>query len=229
MPYQTFPLTPEFAVEETAVYRAFETRFESGDVQTRTRWPRPKRTWRLNWHHASTVEAETMRSFARDHRGNADFFYFTTPEKVTRPYAGPAVGTIAGGALDARTVWVKYCWMGTNSAYRTTPSNPRTCTVPANCIVSVRIPNFPANVPYAMIYCSSNGTTWHGQSTLAAAGNPTWLELTTGWVATGISPTTTNTLSELALVHLSQNSLDITKSFINDYQMVCDFEEVFGV
>ena len=227
MSYQTFPLTPEFAVEETAVYKAFETRFESGDVQTRTRWPRPKRTWRLNWHHASDVEAETMRAFARAHRGNTDFFYFTTPEKVSRPYAGPAVSTVDGGSLAARTVWVKYGWHNSMLA-RTTTSNPRTCYVPENCVVSVKISNFPAGVLYAMIYCSSNGSVWHGQSYLAVAGNVPWLELPAGWEATGISPATTNTLSELALVHLSQSSLDITKSFIDDYQIVCDFEEVFA-
>jgi hypothetical protein len=229
MSYLTFPLTPEFAVVESADYRTIETRFESGDVQTRARYPKAKRTWRLNWHHASDDDAETMRAFAREHRGNADFFYFTAPEKVAPPYAGPVLNSTPSGSLATRTVYVKYAWRNAAGTGYTTVSNYRSIIVQNNAVVLAKIPYFPTGVTYATIYCSRNNTTYHAQSNVVGQSGGTWQEPDTGWVQTGVVPSTTNTLSESVLVHLSQNSLDITKNYINSYAIVCDFEEVFTV
>lgn len=227
MTYDTFPLTPEFSVQETVNYRTFSTRFESGDVQTRAISPRGKRIWRIKWDNASAADAEVMSAFAQAHRGSADFFYFTGPEKVGPPYAGPVLNYTGAGSLATRTVYVRYAWRNAAGTGYTTVSNYRSIIVPENNVILAKVPYFPAGATYAAIYCSANNVAYHEQSSVVGQSGGTWQEPDAGWAATAVQPSTKNTLSETILVHLAQSSLEITKAFVDSYQMVCEFEEVY--
>jgi hypothetical protein len=227
MSYETFPLTPHYVAVQTENFNIIETRFESGDVQTRARWPRPRRIWSLSWENASEEESEKLKAFLRDHHGPADYFEFDAYDKVPRPYAGPLLSPYESGSLSSHLCYVKYAWSdGTNF---TTPSEYRSATVAANNVLTVTVPYFPASVTRAYVYISSDNATYHRQTTYISGSGGTWTEPDTGWVATGVSPATTNSLSESSVVHFVNQSVDITKAWIDAYDMSCQLEEVFPV
>jgi hypothetical protein len=224
MSYDTFPLTPQDVAVETSNYRNIETRFESGDVQIRNRWPRERRVWTLSWSNMSQAEVEVLRGFVQAHNGDTDYFYFSAYEKVASPIAGPILRKTDGGSAIARSLWIKYTWGdGTNE---TLPSNARATTISAGQLITANVPYFPAGANRARIYASGNGTTYHRQTDAITLSGGAWTEPLTGYVATGVSPPTTNGLAENALVRLSVPSFETTKLWLDSYSAVLDLEEV---
>lgn len=226
MSYQTFPLTPHFVLSRENSWRTIQTRFDSGDVQTRARWPVERRSWRLSWNNAYESEAEELRAFVRDHAGPCDYFYFTAYDKVTAPYAAPVLSMYAGGAVASRSVYVKYTWG--NGSYETTASQSRSITLPTGYLVAVVVPYFPDGANRAHIYCGANSSTFHKQSTALETSGGTWNEPLGGYAETAISSPTSNALSETPLVHILGETLEVTKNWIDAYSMSLDIQEVVG-
>ncbi len=226
MSYATFPLTPEFSYVEAHTYATIKTPFETGVVQTRAKWAKARRMFRLQWHHATEDEAEQLKGFARDVLGAATPFYYTTPDKLARPVVAPTMGQTSGGSLPERTRYAKFVWA--NGALLTTASvNSGVLTVASSYRLTVTVPSFPANVTTAYVYVGTTEGQEKLQSTGISTSGGTWTEPLTGYDAGGASLPTSNDLTETVTVHFLEDTIEIAKNSAEYYSMTCEFEEIF--
>lgn len=94
-----------------------------------------------------------LESFFRRHK-DAVRFYFAWPEYVAPEHAAPTLEAVSGGSQGERTITVAFSWK--NSAGETTPSPTGSLLVPANELIQVTIPEYPANVTQAVIYAAED-------------------------------------------------------------------------
>ena len=63
--YETFPITPQFVLDEDARFDTVRTEFQTGDVEVWPRYHKPTRSWRLIWNVGSQDEAEKLKAFLK--------------------------------------------------------------------------------------------------------------------------------------------------------------------
>jgi len=226
MSYDTLPVTPQYALAEKSNFSTIKTVFENGDAQTRPRWPKARRSWVLQWHAASSDEAEQIVAFLRDHVGPADAFYVTLPDKVPRPYKAPILGYALGGSLGSRTLYARYTWY-TTSGETTASYNYDSLALTNGQLLTVQVREIPENVDYAFVYVGTAPDTMYRQNLIAESWG-TWTEPTSGYSTSGDSLPTENTLSETALVRLKGKNVSVTKRLSNVYLVTFEVEEVFA-
>ena len=221
----TFIITPEFSYKTTANFQTLQTPFESGAVQLRARWPRPKRAWSLNWKHATPAQAEQLRAFFRDHSGPADTFYYSPVDKIARPYIAPTVSFSSGGTLGTRTRHAKYTWADSsdNETQQSVDSDYKDLV--NGQLFTVTPPAFPNNVTKAWIYVGATAANVLRQATAVTTSGSTWTEPSGGYADDGAAVPTTNALSETVTAHFAADSLDIVKLKAYNYSMQVVIEE----
>lgn len=224
--YEVFPISPEFAVVETQIYRVIQTEAEDPRTLTRAICNKVLRRWRLNWAEATEGESEILRGFVRDVRGPCLPFWFDTVDPIARPYDGPTLSSTVGGSAAARTLYVKYAWA--SGDLESLPSyESSTLAVNDSQLLVVTLPEFPQNVVTANIYVGVTAEVLHKQATPVTPTSLTWTEPTGGYDAAGAAPPTTNTLTERVLVHFGENALSITRKSAKRYEITVEFEELW--
>lgn len=226
MSYPSFHLIPEFSFVVNHTYATIKTPFETGDVQLRARWTKPRRHWRLQWHNATPDEAEQLQGFVRDVRGAALPFYYTPPDPIARPVEAPSLSQESAGSLPERTRYAKYSW-GDGSNETTGSYNSGALTVAANYVLTVTIPYFPANVNRAHVYVGTTAGSEKKQDSAITTSGGTWTEPASGYNAGGDALPSTNTLIEAVTVHCLEDSLEVSKTSAEHYSMRIEFEELF--
>ncbi len=224
--YETFPLDPEFALVETWVYRTIATEPLSDTTQTRSIRPRPLRRWRLRWTLAKQTEAEIIRGFYRDMRGGALPFWLEAPDKIARPFDNPAVAAISGGSQADRTVYAVYTW--TRGVLETLPSyQTATLALLDAQLLTVTVPEFPANVTGATVYVGPTEELLYAQDSPIAVSGGTWTEPQAGYSDAGAAPPTANTLTETVLVHFGEQGLRVLRRAHDQYEIEVMVEELW--
>lgn len=223
--YSTFPLNPEFPVQVEPRWATARSGLEPGGSQKR-RATRTKslRVWDLPWQYAGKEYAEKVRAFHRDHRGGAWPFWLSPADPVPAPCDPPVLGSVSGGTLDPRTVYVKFTWG--DATHETTASGYATLSLAYNLRVTVTVPDFPANVTKAYVYCGPTADTLYKQTTPITVSGGEWTEPIAGYDTGGGSPPSSNTLTETVLVAFAEDEFELTKFSAVRYAFRAVVEEV---
>ena len=218
----TFPVTPEFVYTLTENYSTIQTPFESGHVQIRARWQRPRRHFRCVWKNATLAERDDIIAFFKEHKGPATSFIFSVPDMVAPPWAAPSLAEYASGSLSADTYYVAFTWGdGTNE---TTISAEGSIAIGASKGIDVTIPLFPSGVDRARIYIGiATGVLYYQGNETESGGTYTQ----TSALQTAVSPPSANTLEETATVHLLGDAVTFHKVSPVSYSAELVFEELF--
>ena len=171
VPFEWFPLPQE---EEWSIIR---TPFESGHVETRSRWSKPRRKWTIRNQYLRRADLEDVMGFLKDRQGGADPFYIDNVQSyVWPPYDAPTLSESAGGTRAQRTDYVVITFGdGTDE---TTESQEAAKTVTANNYLTVTVPAFPPGVSQANIY-RDNTTGGNTYVSYTATSGGTWTEFET--------------------------------------------------
>ncbi len=79
MALETFTWTPHYVYERTPEWRTLRTEFESGRMQTRSKWASPRRRWHLVFRNITKTEAQAIIDFFNARKGRYERFYWTCP------------------------------------------------------------------------------------------------------------------------------------------------------
>ena len=221
----TFNITPEFSYKATTNFQTLQTPFESGAVQLRARWARPKRAWLLNWKHATPAEAEQLQAFYRDHNGPADTFNYSPVDDIPRPYIAPDLSYSSGGSLGLRTRHAGFTWA--DSSDNETQVSVDTDNLPLvnGQLLTVTPPAFPNNVDKVWVYVGATSSNILRQATAITTSGSTWTEPSSGYDDAGAAVPSANALSETVTAHFAADSLEIIKLNAYNYSMQVTIEE----
>lgn len=201
------PIQPHWESEEAHAWATDQDPFEGGYVQTRARWPHEKRRWRLVWPVADKDTRDYIVGFLQRQQGAARAFSWLLPVDMLyqpKPALAPGIWSFAGGAKALRTYYVRFTWA--NASGETEASPEDSITVPANSLLRVEVPDFPAGVTQANVYVGTVSGTTYLQSTAITTSGGTWDE-PTGALDTVTPPPASSTLADTVTVHLEADSL----------------------
>lgn len=228
MAYETFPVTVEFPWVEVQQFATIVTPFDSGDVQIRAKYARPRRRWSGTLNVATATEAMEMRAFIRDHVGGSTPFYIALVDDLPPPYIAPTLGTSAGGSLGSRTRYVNFTW--SDGSGETAGSYQQASLALTNGYrLTVTVPTFPTNVTQANVYVGATTNVLYEQTTPITASGGTWTEPESGYVsgsAYDLLPTT-STFDETALVRFVEDAIEVSKLSAVHYSFSLTVEELF--
>ena len=82
MPIPTFPTlpAPAFEIPVDTENPALRSAFEDGNVQTRSKYTKQRRTWSLTWPGMSKANKETLHAFYLTTKGGSQAFTWTDTE-----------------------------------------------------------------------------------------------------------------------------------------------------
>ena len=220
---ETFTVPVQFPVEWPWRHETISTVFDSGDVQTRAKWTRPRRKFSLRWEAATEQERADVEQFFNRMRGRASSFTWTPPIPVGPPGLGVGLSSVTSGALAQRTYYVVTTWTTANG--ETIGGTRQSIVVPINKVLRVTSPSFPVNVTGLKVYANTVSGDEEFQATISTSGG-TWTEPDTGLIA-GVNPPTANGATETLTVHFAQDEFAPTWIAPKVYRMQVDVEEMF--
>lgn len=190
---ETFPTLPNskpvvrYPAEQIDQWNGIRDQYVSGATATRARRSRPKR--RLIWECEVLKETEKdlIGGFISDvlEAGNDPFYLPWPVNNIWPPVIAPTLGQSAGGALGARTYYVKFTWSDA-FAGQTTPSQEASLAVDANKHLTVDVRSWPRNVDHAKLYIgTASGVLYYSGRMLTS--DETWTEDDTATAVNGDS------------------------------------------
>jgi phage-related protein len=212
MSLETFPILPQYVLQEEAKANNVRMEFQTGDV---TVWPlyhKLTRSWRLRWNVGSEDEAEKLKAFLRHHKGAETAFQWQRQPNnpLPRPYLAPIVEEKTGGSTSPRTLYVGYSW---SDGSLETASSYKVAVVPltTNITIQVTTQPFPEHVTEARVYVGISASALKLQTPVITDPDIGWTEPATGYDTGGAAPPSTNAMTETVKIYAREDSLDVRK------------------
>lgn len=225
-----FTVVPEYSFVEDLHFSTLQTEFDSGVVQTRANWERPKRKFNLSWSNAILSEKEQIVGFFREQVGPAGEFLYQPPDPVASPFSAgtPGSQTQITGSYGSRTYWFAISFV---TAYgETLISQVSSFALSSSNLFTLSLPRFPTNVTKGRIYVSATSSTTLKLQAEVVVSSGIWIEPDFTIVANGLldngNPPTGSTAHEKVNVHLLEDVLSIDKRTANVYSIKLIFEEI---
>ena len=180
---ETFPLTlpsgrpaiwtPADQIEEWA---GIVDRHPSGAASARARRSRAKRRFACEMGALLEQDADYLAGFLSDHKeaGEAAFYITWPAYRVPSPWIAPTLGQVAGGALGARTYFVKYTWADATTL-ESRASQEASLAVDANKYLTVSVRSWPRGADHVNLYVgTATGVLYY--SGRMSTSDETWTE-----------------------------------------------------
>ena len=208
------PTQPSFVLEIQPEFSTAKDSFEGGYVQTRIRWHRKKRRFRLSWENADDATRRYVSGFIERQLGAASAFSWQFPTTYLyqpEPPLAPSMQSISGGTKAQRTYYVVITFANANGETRGSPRD--SITIPANELLRVQAPRFPAGVTQVNVYVSTTSGDEREQAAMAITTSLGFGDEPTTPIDTGTDtvPTTT-TLQETVTLHVEADTY--TEQFV---------------
>jgi hypothetical protein len=181
---------------------------------------------------AVQTDRDYLVGFVERQLGAAQTFYYRPPSGFyqPRPPLAPTLSYAAGGTLGSRTYYVIITFFNGNGETQASPRD--SITVPANNLLVVTAPRFPAGVTGVRVYAA---TTLGGevlQVTTITTSQGTWTEpvagLRTATAPAAVSPPTTNTMFENVLCHFEEDEVSEEEIAPGIFDLTVVIAEVFA-
>lgn len=169
---------------------------------------------------------EYFLSFYRRNRGAAARFYMEWPELVPSPDAAPVLEAIAGGTQAQRTITARFAWKNTVGTTKASPTG--SLLIPANNLIKVTVPVYPANVTQAVIYAAEDDPgNEEEQATLTNTFS--WTQPDAALLTGTADPPTANTARETPLCKfVNDENLGPERGIGTTYELVLEIEEIYA-
>lgn len=182
-------------------YNVVEDDYELGNVKSYAVAQRELRSFGVQYRAFTRAASEYWRSFFQRNVGPAARWLWTLPEYVPTPDAGPTLEAVVSGNQAERTIFVLFAWKNANGT--TLGGAASSLLVPANNLIRVTVPIFPASVNQAVIY-ATQGAAGTEQEQVTMTNVRTWTQPNGDLLLATTDPPTTNTALEQAKCKLDK-------------------------
>lgn len=184
------------------------------------------RAWQFHYRAFTRDAHDYLMGFYNAEVGSGGRFLYQLPEFVPSPFEAPVLEAIAGGVQPQRSITVRFTWL--NDAGETKASPTGTLLVPANNLLKVTLPVFPAGASKAIIYAAQDDP-GNEQSQVTLVDNDRfWIQPDAPLLLLTTSPPTENTAAELVTCKFGRQSLRIARGIARIYDATLTIEEVYA-
>lgn len=152
------------------VSNAISTPFDSGHKAVRPRYSEQPRRGQLTCRNLPKLSKERITAFIREIKGGGNVFQIIDRvNAIVPPYFAPALDNVTAGSKSSRTYYVVTTHSNADRSKETTASEEDSLLVPANDLLTVKMPDLPPGVVRSNVYIgTAAGVVYYSGSTLVS-------------------------------------------------------------